>query len=240
MKLIQVVFAKALMMLFCVSPALAQEEASGTIGYGFKAGAVMSELNSSYHTGSKFGFTAGAFGSYQINDLIAVQAEVAYFQSGGTYLQFVDESRFGGSSDFFNKHVMDASVTLHNIYVPIQARFAPFSSSALPKFLVGPYVAYNISATESYQKTGQLNGNVFVTAAGEDVVSDQYKNFQFGAVAGFQFDIPTDYSFDLIIGASYQYGITPVKESFSYIDFVEVTEDVTANALSFTVGVKLK
>ncbi|MTI24820.1 porin family protein [Fulvivirga kasyanovii] len=239
MKLVQVVYAKALLMLFCVSSAFAQEEAtSATIEYGFKAGAVMSELSSSYHTGSRLGFTAGAFGSYQINDMLAVQAEVAYFQSGGTYLQFKDESRFGGSSDFFNNHVKDASVTLHNIYVPVQARFAPFSNPAFPKFLIGPYMSYNISATESYQKTGQLNGNVFVTAAGEDVVSDQYKNFQFGAVAGLQFDIPTEGSFDLVIGAAYQYGITPVKESFSYIDFVEVTEDVTANAFSFTVGVK--
>lgn len=238
MKLIQVILAKAFLLLFCVSSAFAQDETGNPIGFGFKAGAVMSELSSSYHTGPRLGFTVGGFGSYQINDMLAVQAELAYFQSGGSYLQFKDESRFGGSSDFFNKHVKDASVVLHNIYLPVQASITPFSNPAFPKFLIGPYVSYNLAARETYQTTGQINGNVFVTTSGESVVSDQYKNFQFGAVAGLQFDIPTEGSFDLVIGAAYKYGITPVKESFSYIDFVEVTEDVTSNAFSFTVGVK--
>lgn len=246
MKLISFVMAKALLFVFCANALYAQDESTSSssessnfsIQYGAKLGVVNSQFNSSYHAGSKIGFTAGIFGSYEINEMLGVQAELAYFQFGGSYLQFRDESRFGGSDDIFNKNVKDADVSLHNIYLPIQLSVKLFDNPLIPKILVGPYISYTPYATESYQTTGQLNGGVFVTSKGSSQVTDQYKDFQFGATMGFQFEIPSDADYSLLIGANYQYGITPVKQSFSYIDFVEVTENVYSNAFNFSVGVQ--
>lgn len=240
MKLKHAILTKVVVVLFFSSAVYGQDESttSGTIGYGFKAGAAMTEFSSSYHTGSRLGFTAGGFGTYGFNDMVSIQAEVAYLQTGGTYVQFRDESRFGSVVDLNTKNVKNASVAVHSVYLPVQALLSPFSNPIMPKFLIGPYAAYNVASIEYYQKTGQTNGGVFVTAAGEDVVTDQYEDFQFGAVAGLQLHVPTEGSFDLIVGATYSYGITPIRKSFSYIDLAEVTEDVTANALLITVGVK--
>ncbi len=239
MKLISLVMAKALLFIFCANAVYAQDESNDLpIHYGVKVGVVSSEFNSSYHSGSRIGFTAGIFGTYEINEMFGVQAELAYFQFGGSYLQFRDESRFGGSDDIFNKNVKDADVSLHNVFLPIQLSIKLSDNPVVPKLLVGPYVSYTPYATESYQKTGQLEGGVFVTTAGTSQVTDQYKDFQFGATIGFQFEIPSDADYTLLIGGNYQYGITPVKQSFSYIDFVEVNENVYSNAFNFSVGVK--
>lgn len=239
MKLISLVMAKALLFVFCANALYAQEEPDNfPIKYGVKIGVVSSEFNSSYHSGSRIGFAAGIFGIYEINEMFGVQAELSYFQFGGSYLQFRDESRFGGSDDVFNRNVKDADVSLHNIYLPIQLSIKFFDNPIVPKFLIGPYISYTPYATESYQTTGQLEGGVFVTTAGKSQVTDQYKDFQFGATIGFQFEIPSDADYTLLIGGNYQYGITPVKQSFSYIDFVEVTENVYSNAFNFSVGVK--
>ncbi len=239
MKLISVAAAKALMLIFFANVSYAQEESSELpIQYGVKVGVVSSEFNSSYHSGSRTGFTAGIFGIYQINEMFSVQAELAYFQFGGAYLQFRDESRFGGSDDVFSKNVKDADVSLHNVFLPIQLSIKLTDNPVAPKLLLGPYVSYTPYATESYQTTGQLNGGVFVTTAGTSQVTDQYNDFQFGATIGFQFEIPSEGDYSLLIGGNYQYGITPVKQSFSYIDFVEVSENVYSNAFNFSIGVK--
>lgn len=239
MKLISLVMAKALLIIFCATSLYAQDESGNfPIQYGVKVGVVSSEFNSSYHSGSRMGITAGVFGAYEINEMFGVQAELAYYQFGGSYLQFKDETRFGGSGDIYNKNVKDANVTLHNIYLPIQLSIKPFYSPVFPKILVGPYISYTPYATESYQTTGQLDGGVFVTTTGTNQVTDQYKDFQFGATVGLQFEIPTEANYQILVGANYNYGITPVKESFSYIDFVEVTENVYNNTFNFSIGVK--
>jgi len=226
------------------NPLFAQDEESDDskssmpLSYGFKAGTNFHNLTEQPpHTGGKIGFSAGAFATYPISDLFSVQIDIAYFQQGGTYVKFIDETRYGAPENFYTKHVKDASVTLHNVYVPLQAKFSMFDKAYLPDLLVGPYMDVNVSATENYEKTGQINDQ-YVTTNGADIVTDQYKMFQFGATAGLNFNISTSKDFSFLFEISYKYGIFPVKESYSYIDFYGVNEDINSNALSVSVGLK--
>jgi len=233
-----------LIVLGFSNPLMAQDEQSSdsessmSLNYGFKAGTNIHNLTEQQpHTGSKIGFSAGAFATYPISDQFSVQVDIAYFQQGGTYVKFIDESRYGASENYYTKHVKDASVTLHNVYVPLQAKFSMFDKVYLPDLLVGPYMDVNVAATENYEKTGQIDDQ-FVTTTGSDIVTDQYKMLQFGATAGLNFNIPTTKDFSFLFEISYKYGILPVKESYSYIDFYGVSEDINSNALSISVGLK--
>ncbi|MGM0505139.1 MAG: porin family protein [Bacteroidota bacterium] len=227
------------------NPLFAQDEESDDskssipLSYGFKAGTSFHNLTDQQpHTGGKVGFSAGAFASYPISDLFSVQMDIAYFQQGGTYVKFIDETRYGAPvENYYTKYVKDASVTLHNVYVPLQAKFSIFDKVYLPDLLVGPYMDINFAATENYEKTGQINDQ-YVTTTGENVVTDQYKLLQFGATAGLNFNIPTSKDFSFLFEVSYKYGLFPVKESYSYIDFYNVREDINSNALSVSVGLK--
>ncbi len=190
------------------------------------------------HTGARVGLVAGGFAQYQFNSRIGIQLDLAYFQQGGTYIQFRDDTRFGAGDDFLTRNVKDASVILHNVFIPLQVRISPFHSRLMPKIVLGPYADINLEATEKYQRTGELDGGVYATATGEDVVTDQYEVLQFGAVGGFQFELPFEGNTELIVGMAYKYGITPVKRSHSYIDFAGVREDLRGHALVISVGVK--
>jgi hypothetical protein len=216
------------------------EETSSTtsFSYGFKAGTNFHSFTDQQpHTSGKIGYSAGIFGKYSFGSVVSLQMEAAYFQQGGEYVQFIDESRYGAPVSYDTKHVKEASVTLHNVYVPLQAHLSFFDKSYLPDLLIGPYMDVNFAATENYEKTGQVDSK-YVTTVGSDVVTDQYEMLQFGATAGLSFNVPTSKDFSFLFDVSYKYGIFPVKESYSYIDYYGVTGDISSNALSVTVGLK--
>lgn len=236
------IFVCTLVLLTSLGAIAQEEESSGgsdAFKYGINAGVNFHEFTSQPpHTGSKMGYSAGVFALYGFNDQIALQLDVAYFQQGGTYVQFIDDTRFGASENYFTKNVKNSSVTLHNVYIPLQAKLNLFSQPFLPKLLIGPYLDVNFAATESYERTGEIEDNVYVTSEGDAVVTDQYELLQVGATAGVEFYIPTGQDWNMIFGVHYKYGITPVKKSYSYVDYYLVTEDFYTNSLSITLGVE--
>jgi hypothetical protein len=234
-----------ILMLGLPSLCIAQEEQSdekestGTpLSFGLKAGTNFhSFTNQQPHTGSKLGYSGGIFLLYSFNETVAVQLDAAYFQQGGRYIQFIDETRFGAPENYSTKYVKDATVTLHNVFIPLQAHISFFNEPYLPDLLVGPYVDFNFAAVENYEKTGQINDQ-FVTTVGSDIVTDEYKMFQYGATAALNFTIPTSKKISVLFDVAYKYGIFPVMESYSYIDLYNVTGDINSNAVSVTLGVK--
>jgi hypothetical protein len=231
-----------LSLVFLTFNGFTQEEQTSSgfsLNYGIKGGVNFHEFTDQPpHMGGKMGLSLGVFGLYEFTDLIALQMELGYFQQGGTYVQFIDDTRFDVPESFFSKNVKDASVTLHNIYVPLQATITMFPQTYMPRFLIGPYMDVTFAAKESYQKTGEIEDNIYVTTMGSAVVTDQYEMFQFGVVAGIEFVIPTDKDWNMLFGVSYKYGLTPVKKSYSYIDYFTVTEDFNTNALLITLGIQ--
>lgn len=216
-----------------------EEKSTGIpLSFGLKAGTNFHSFTDQQpHTGSKMGYSGGLFVMYSFSNAVAVQLDAAYFQQGGRYIQFVDETRFGAPEEYSTKYVKDASVTLHNVFVPLQARISVSNEPYLPDLLIGPYIDVNFAATETYEKTGQINDQ-YVTTVGNDVVTDQYKMLQYGATAALSFTIPTNKNLSVLFDVAYKYGVFPVKEGFSYIDLYNVSGDINSNALSVSVGIK--
>ena len=209
------------------------------LSYGAKVGMVVSELNNNQpHTGSRIGASAGGFAEFYFSDVIAVHSGVSYFQQGGTFTQFINNSRFGSDDNFLNNHVREAEVTLHTVHVPLQAKIMPFGTGNMPHLLIGGFADYIFDASEKFEKTGTVGGNIYTTATGTERVTDQYEPFHFGAIAGIQLELPFQGDMEWVINASYKYGITPVKQAHSYIDFNEVAEEMTNNAFLFSIGLK--
>jgi hypothetical protein len=215
-------------------------KAQSPIGYGVKAGTTFSSFSHSQpHTGSKLGFTAGVFGNYQFSDLLGVQVEAAYFQQGGSFTQFRDDSRFFGESQYFSRNVKTSRVTLHNVEVPVLLRVSiPTQSEVKPLFFVGPSVGFNLGATEKYERTGEFEAGtgLYVTASGRDNVTSQYNLYQFGATAGLGLEMPFLGEHKLLVDARYRYGLNAARNTFSYIDFTRVSGRLHTDAIVFTVG----
>lgn len=228
---------KRLLLLPLLLATIFTANAQGDLKFGIKGGATFSSFsNGQPHTGSKSGFTLGAYGHYPFSDLLGILVEASYFQQGGSFVRFKDETRFGADQDFFTKNVTSSQITFHNIEVPVLLRVSiPTSSDLKPLFFAGPSVGINVKASEKYERTGELDNGVYVTASGNRSVTSQYSMYQFGANAGLGVEMPLG-DHTLSVDARYRYGINSVKKAYSYIDFYGVSEKLYTNSLVFTVG----
>lgn len=224
------------LIVFSSTTGKAQTEDTDPIKYGVKAGLNVNSFGGAPHSGSNLGFSVGAFGSYTLSDIAAVQVEASYFQQGGTLTKFKDDTRFGAPEDFFTKNVTTSSMSLQNIEIPILFKVSlPLGEEIKPQFLIGPSVGINLRNVEKYSTTGELSNGVYVTAKGRNQVGN-YERFQYGLNAGVGFEIPMG-SVNLMLDARYRYGITAAKKSYSYINLARVSENITVNTVSFTFGV---
>lgn len=220
-------------------PGGSSSSTGGGFNLGVKAGAVYHNFtNQPPHMAGKLGYSIGALGKLNLSSSLAIQVEAAYFQQGGKYLMFKDDTRFGVPFSFVSKNVKDASVTLHNVSIPVQAKLTLSSSPAVPKVLIGPYLDYTFYATENYWRTGEIEDNIYGTAIGNDIVTDLYEKLQFGVIAGVEFELETNSNFIVLFGISYKYGITPARKAYSYIDYYAVNESFNTNAASVTIGIQ--
>lgn len=236
MKLNQVVFTKAILLLFCVSSALAQEESIGSFKFGAKAGAVISRFdNAQPHTSERLGLTIGAVVEYGINDMLSVQAEPAYLQQGGKFVRFSDNTRFGDYDAFNSFYVTNANVTIHTIDLPVLAKFwLPFGKEVNANVVLGPSASYRISANEKFERTYHYN-QTFTTANGTEEVTSDYEKISYAVTAGVGGEVSLGER-RVLIDLRYKYGITPVKKSFSYIDINDVQGDLTSDSFYLTIG----
>jgi hypothetical protein len=226
-----------LRMLVLVLAAMSTLPAHSQMKFGLKGGTTVSSFSHGQpHTGTKVGYTAGVFGAYSFSDLLGVQVEAAYFQQGGTWIRFKDDTRFGANADFFTKNVTSSAITLHNLEVPVLMRLTvPVETEVKPVFFAGPSIGFNLHATERYERTGELAEGVFVTAGGSKVVTSQYNLYQVGATAGLGLEIPMG-SVNLLVDARYRYGINPVLNTFSYVEYNGVASKLYSNSFAFTLG----
>jgi hypothetical protein len=215
----------------------AQDNASGSsLTFGLKAGAAISTFSHEQpHAGAKFGYTAGGFANYSFGT-VSLQLEANYLQQGGTLFTYYDETRFGAESNFFTVNQKHSNVTLHNIEVPLLFSVALPAQGFTPRIYAGPSVAFTIYAEDNFEKTGKTYNDLIVTAYGKDNVTSTYEFFQVGAVGGLGVSIPMG-DLKLLIDARYRYGITPARQSYSYISLNQTEQSIRTHTLSFTVGI---
>jgi hypothetical protein len=209
---------------------------AGPFSFGVRAGFVTSYFSHEQpHTGYKIGFTIGGLATYAFSDNFSIQAEPAYLQQGGTFMRFTDNTRFGDTSPYAI-YTTSSDITLHNIDLPVLAKYSlPAFGNFKPNVVLGPAIAYTVTADEHYTKTYSLS-QVFFTATGYKFSTSEYQHFQFGATAGIGGEVSLGTK-RLLIDLRYRYGITPAKKGFSYVDFSGVQGDLRTHSISFAVGI---
>lgn len=228
-----------LLPFLLLSFSLLAQDIQPALTYGAKAGMAVSSFSSEQpHTGERIGYTVGGFFGYAFNSQFSVQGEINYLQQGGTLFTYTDETRFGAPYNFATVHQTHSRVTLHNVEVPLMAQYQLPIVDLPVKIYAGPSIAYNLKATEVFERTGYTSTGLIVTATGNDNVSSQYQDWQLGVNGGLGFYIPYGTK-SLVLDVRYRYGITPARSNYSYIELNGTDEEIRTNTLSVTLGLIL-
>ncbi len=217
--------------------AKAQDENKSMIRYGPKLGMTVSSFSDSQpHTGYNIGFTVGGFVEYGVTDQLSLQAEPAYLEQGGSYVRFIDDSRFGTGA--LPQHATSSRTTVRNIDLPLLAKYQVAQFGDLKTTVVlGPAVSYTISATDAYETT-YIEDRSYRTVNNSRNVTSQYEPFTFGVTAGFGGEVNIGAN-SLFIDFRYRYGITSTKKGYSYIDLYDVQGDLRTHSAYVTIGISL-
>ncbi len=232
-------YLKILIVSSCLLIAIgasAQDDVGDTpFSFGARAGAAISTFSHEQpHAGAKIGYTVGGFANYSFGSA-SLQIEANYLQQGGTLFTYYDETRFGADYSIFTVNQTHSNVTLHNIEVPVLFSYSLPAEGFTPRIYAGPSAAFTIYAEDNFEKTGKTFNGLIITAHGTDNVTSTYEFFQVGALGGLGVSIPMG-DLKLLIDARYRYGITPARESYSYITLNQTAQSIRTHTLSFTVG----
>lgn len=192
------------------------------------------------HTNYNIGATGGFFFSFNLGSHFAIQPEILYMQQGGTRL-FIRDDEYQGSNvsgDLYSKNVSTHNITLHNIDLPLllKGRF-PIGESFSPFILIGPSLALNLAATESYTRTVFLGDGMIGNTYSERRVDEGYEFLQYGAQAGAGTEIAIG-SMMLVFDLRYRYGISPVIKEFSDNNLNNIrNRNLNTHSIALTVGV---
>lgn len=192
----------------------------------FEVNQSFAQANQGYRTleGNNIGFSGGLFTRYNLSDAFGVQLEALFMQQGG--LRSEPGIITGG--------IKNSRVTLHNAEVPLLFDIAVLQvGSVTSRFLTGGAIAYNIRSTQSFSKVlpdARTGGTITVSGKNE-VVTDQYRDIQYGAYAGIRMDALAE-SRITSVEIRYRFGIDRVNELRFGTPF-----DASANTLSINLGV---
>lgn len=164
--------------------------AHGQIEVGAKFGANINQFN---QPGTVFGFNGGAFGRYKVLDFLSARVELLYMQQGGARQDYTRNYTLTTSNVDFVSY-SNRFVNLNNIEVPVIAEFSHPSYSSetvVPKILLGVAYGFNMAANEHHDKTYFFRSGTTTRMMVSDKVEnvgDNYKQHQFGLIAGFAID----------------------------------------------------
>lgn len=255
------VFLFLFILAFVSFGAKAQEDGGGSpafssisldnLNYGIKAGATSSYFASNGHrlekAGNMLGLTVGAFGEYQVTDLLGVTVEVLYAQSGARALNpryvYIPEL-VTITSGTTTREVINSNVLIHSIEIPLLASaHLPEMGGIHPKVFGGPSFDFTQQVI-SYDKVNYQTAivpNFTPTGRVYNDVTSSFHNFHVGFVlgAGASYDMFT-------LEAAYKFAFTPAKEASALNNNVSgldaehpVMEDLYSRGFSLTLGVNV-
>ena len=236
-------FSILTMIFVCLSGLLNVSNAQDAkLTYGGKAGFSLNYFYSTQpYMDLHYGGAGGGFAAFHLNENMAVQLEAMYFVMGGKTTVISDDRRFGAFAVFQAPIFTESKISLHKIYTPLLFKYKlPLDIGVPVSLQVGPDASMIVYGYARRLHTGQVNdgSGILISEESEDNVTDVYEPFDIGATAGLGFEIPAGFG-TLMIDLRYRYGITPAYKGFSYIDYVQVQEDITAHSAYITVGVQL-
>lgn len=217
MKKMVLVFAASVITLFAAQSVKAQN-----FTFGVKGG-----LNLSMWTidesSLKPGFHIGGFANIQFNEYLAIQPELMYSMMGNRMHENEEVKILG--KEYYAE--LTQTTTSHNIVVPVMVQIIPIPSL---KIEVGPQFGFNLGMSSHIKfETNVAGQNNYERDM--DVEKDTYNLFEFGIAAGLSYDITKN----IIVGARYNYGITPLADETKAGDVV-LNEAVHTHNIMISLG----
>ncbi len=207
MKKMVLVIAASVLTMFAVQSLKAQ-----SFSFGVKGGLNLS-MYTSDNSSLKPGFHIGGFANIQLNQYLAIQPELMYSMMGNRINEREEMEILG--NEYYAE--LTQTTTSHNIVVPIMVQIMPIPAL---KIEVGPQFGFNLGMSSHTKfETNVIGQNNYERDS--DIDKDSYNLFEFGISAGLSYDITKN----IMVGARYNYGITPL------IDEVKVGNTVLTEAV---------
>ncbi|NME69428.1 outer membrane beta-barrel protein [Flammeovirga aprica] len=201
-------------------------------GYGITLGGTASTFD--LYSGTRYGLTLGAYGTYSIFDKLNVRAEVLYFQNGGNK---PDVTRtFESSSGQFTQRVHDRSVRLQNILVPVMLTYELPVGNLAPYVGAGGTYQFNFAAHELAKRTYAVDGGTSTSPTQSQNVYDEYQRSTFGLIFSLGVKIPeviNDYS--LRIEGRYNLGMQDINASVLNVE-AQAGKELRSNSFMLTIS----
>jgi len=204
--------------------------------YGGKFGTSISQFtNQQPHTNAKQGITAGVFVGYPINEKLSVQLEFNYLEEGGQLLDFQTDADLGHDTWYITK-ADNQKLTLHNIDIPVMAKYAIPLGNVKLYAILGADLVINIYANNSHETTVYADDGNITTYTGNEEFTSNIERYSAGALGGIGFEIPVFTNNYILIEGRYKYGITTVYKGYSYRGIPQISGDLKNNTMYFTIG----
>lgn len=192
-------------------------------------------------TGFSAGINAGASVQYRLPHRFTAQVEVNYLQQGGQILRWKDDTRFGMPDLFTFKNVKNSYYTLHSLELPVLLKKSFFLSRLgwTPSVYAGGSVAFTLSATERYRKTGNMLEGEYIpaTVTGYQDAQLQFEEYRYNGIVGAALEVPLSRNWSLQTDTRFLTGLTPALRKFSYVELAGFGTDVRSNTLLTRIGV---
>ena len=203
----------AVVFIFCLTFTAQAQIELGVIG-GINGTSVDFDPGNNFNTNPRLDFGGGAVANFPIEGVFSIQAQAMYLRKGTDY-------RIEGVPG-------EIEAVLGAIEVPVFARFTFDAGNVHPYVMVGPSVAFTMSADQTAD---------FIASADEDI-SDDLKSIDFSWGAGLGLAFPVgDGGTKIFLQGTFLQGITDIKEDGSDFDDSIYTRGVQAMAgVTFPLG----
>ncbi|MBT7039960.1 MAG: PorT family protein [Bacteroidetes bacterium] len=191
--------------------------AQGLIEKGLKTGMNLSKFTGEtadmddFDVKSKLGFIFGGFITYNVNKMLSLQPEIYYTMQGAKYICTLDTTPDGATIFKYNY-----------IQIPLLAKFnLSLESNLRPNIIIGPAIAFNISA--HYEYTSELGELMSVNGYAKTGEIEGVNPIDFGLVFGLETNIG-----NAIVDIRYNLGLVSVDD---YDDFKNSTISIMVGYL---------
>ena len=208
-------------------------EGTSKIGYGARIGLTSSAFTNYEDTVfSEFGagVSISAFGTYQINDMFFVSAELSYINRKAVNIN--QGIIFNTESPLFSAEYISESKTnivLHNIETAIKINgYLPTGDKNFkPRIFIGNSLGYIFKANAITERTYVMDN---IATVSKYNVTERFKAIDDAFILGCGADINMD-TFEITVDLDYKFGLCNINNVQGYAPF-------SSNTLELMVGVK--
>ena len=202
-----------LLIKSCIAFNLSGQGIFDYLHYGIKGGANYSYFsNSQPHTSGKTGYSAGFTVEMRRFQRIFIVSGISYHKEGGRYVQIINEG-----FNYYTNYVASNSISLHNLDIPLLIKvFLRENKQFLPYMFTGPSLVINMAATNDFERTLHLTEGQ-LTYSGFSFISSEFKQYRANLNLGIGSEVLIANK-SILFELAYQYSLTPVSSSFSFIN----------------------